>query len=87
MKQGGAGLGTRREGSGEDATLEELGKRELRSSIGECDYSRIASVAGWSVLHGRLHAIEVYTRKAFRVYTRGSSPVLLTKIFSRKVIT
>ena len=46
LKQGGAGLGTRREGCGEDASLEELGERELRGGIGERDFYRVSSVAG-----------------------------------------
>ena len=46
LKQSGAGLGTRREGSGEDAPLEELGERELRGGIGERDFHRVSSVAG-----------------------------------------
>ena len=39
-------MGTRREGPGEDATLEELGKRELCGGIGERDCHRVSSVAG-----------------------------------------
>ena len=38
LKQSGTGLGTRREGSGEDASLEELGVKELRGGMGERDF-------------------------------------------------
>ena len=46
LKQSGAGLGTRREGSGEDASLEKLGKGELCGGISERDFHRVSSVAG-----------------------------------------
>ena len=50
-----AELGTRRDGSGEDAPLEDLGERELRGGISERAFTRVGSVAGGSVLHEGLH--------------------------------
>ena len=53
--QGGAGLDTRREDTGEVATLEELGKRELRGGISERGCQSRYLCCWEYVLHGDLH--------------------------------
>ena len=45
VELGGAGLATRRESTGEAATLQELSKRKLRGGIGECGWHRVICIA------------------------------------------
>ena len=59
------GWGSRRESTGEDATLAELGRRELRRSIGERGWHRVTCMAGG------LCSTEVFTNRKWNCAPEG----------------